>query len=98
MKNEIDHPPKVRKLYSCDCYAEGLTVTYWKDDKQVIIDLWVAGQNNVSNMNWKEQLQEIWRILTQGRRHLSEVILDYGTAHELAEDLKKEIEGVGYTR
>ena len=98
MDNKIELPPKVKKLYSCDCYAEGLTVTYWKDDKTVIVDLWVAGENNVSSMTWVDRFKEIWRILTQGKRHIAEVLLDYKTAHELAEDLKREIEAISHTR
>ena len=39
-----------------------------------------------------ERFKEIWRVLTQGRSHLGEVLLDYQTANELADDIKKDIQ------
>ncbi len=89
---------KIDKFYKCNCYAEGITKTIWEDEKMVVLDIWTMGLNNVARMTWTERVKEIWRVLIQGRSHLAEVILDYNTAHELAEDIKREVEGVAYTR
>jgi len=89
---------KIDKIYKCGCHSEGLTIETWSDDKMVILNIWTMGYNNVGQMTWMERFKEIWRVLTQGRSHLGEVILDYQTAHELAEDIKRETEGVSYHR
>lgn len=86
-----DNEINTQKIYKCDCYAEGLTVSYWPEEKDVIIELWVMGQNNIKSMTWMARIKEAWRVLREGRSHLAEVLLNYSTAHELAEDLLKKL-------
>ena len=87
---------KIDKIYKCNCHSEGFTLSFWPKEKTAILDIWTMGYTNVGKMSWMERFKEIWRVLTQGRSHLGEVLLDYQTAHELAEDMKKEIEGMKY--
>lgn len=83
---------KVEKIYKCGCHAEGFTMHTWPDEKMVVLNIWTMGYTNVGQMSWGERFKEIWRVLTQGRSHLGEVLLDYQTANELADDIKKDIQ------
>ena len=82
----------IDKLYKCECYAEGLTKSIWTDSKHIILEIWTMGYNNSLPMPWMDRFREIWRILRHGKSNLGEVVLDYETANELADDIKKDIE------
>jgi len=59
----------------CDCYAEGIKLSYEKEDKQLYISLYQRGFSPRTK-TFKEKLRWIWRIITKDVPYDDEVILN----------------------
>ena len=67
----------------CDCHAESVVVTRFRDDeyKEIYLSLW--GMRYRRPVSWGEKWRHIWRIIKEGYPYEDDVVLNPDSAKAL---------------
>lgn len=79
---------KLERFVRCDCYHHAMCVNVDKDDSQVYVSQWSYGRGN--ELDWREQLRYIWRIISKGKPYEDEIVLSFKEAHDLGKFLTEQ--------
>lgn len=75
----------IDKFFRCECYGEGLRLSYDAEDKSFYVSLWREGYREP--IDWVHRLKHIWRILRDGQPWHDQVVLNEAEAKALGQFL-----------
>ena len=67
----------------CDCSAESVLITRFKDDeyKEIYLSIW--GYRYPHSVDWQDRLRHIWRIIRIGYPYEDDIVLNPDSAKAL---------------
>lgn len=75
-----------KKLYTCQCHAEAVTLEFNPEEQEVFITGWQMSPG-VGAMSFKERIRWAWAILKTGKPFNDHIILNYDTARQISNDI-----------
>lgn len=76
----------IKKLYTCQCHSEAITLEFNPEDKEVYLTGWQMSPG-VGVMSFYNRLRWIWHILTKGYPFNDHIILSYDIARQVSNDI-----------
>jgi len=81
-------------MVKCSCHAHALEIMYDDWDKSTIpliyMSIWTYGQRPFP-LSWKDRLRWTWYLLTNGRLHGDDIVIDENDALVIARFLTEKI-------
>jgi hypothetical protein len=78
----------IQKLYTCECSASGVTVSYDDEAPEVFITGWMMSPGE-GKMSFRERLRWCWHLLRTGKPFNDHLILNFETARQMSFDILK---------
>ena len=86
-----------QRFFTCECHGEGIIVSLWDDDPEVIVSLslWRYGAGDYGITRWRNRLRHIWYILRRGHPYTDDILLS-GRSQDPKSKLQEWTQGHGF--
>jgi hypothetical protein len=79
---------RIKSLFLCDCWSEGVTIELEKDDSLIEMAFWSAGRGPFAT-SLRERIRWCWHILTTGTYFNDEMCISTSVARSMAAKLNE---------